>query len=236
MRRFLIACGALVVLAGLGSTSVSAGSGNATIVRVKQPSAGGEAWFSPDCPDTATTPPTGTVCRETYVLVFRETRVAGGGSNAPSQAPWSIFVTSYTVTFTGAAGDACCVVSDEVFGFVQGGQVVASSDDQRVSFLTAAASVPMSDGGTFDFRGTWTGFGDRWVYGSNGPSNYWEGIPRHYVDRCQTINNNAHQTGRNASMSGTVNGAPVHSYTAFPAGDIFYNHFVYINVTHGNCG
>ena len=110
---------------------------------------------------------------------------------------------------------------------MQGDQVVASSDDQRVSFLTAAASVPMSDGSTFDFQGTWTAYGDRWVYGSNGPLNEGEGIPRHYVDRCTTLNANAHQTGRNATMTGTVNGAPVHTYTAAPAGAILYNHFVY---------
>ena len=46
---------------------------------------------------------------------------------------------------------------------------VASSDDQRVSFATVAATVPMSDGSTFDFQGTWSGYGERWVFGSNGP-------------------------------------------------------------------
>ena len=233
LRRLLIACLAGSLLAGLGSASVSADSGQATNLRMKQPSAGGEAYFSPDCPDSATPPPAGTVCHENYVIVFRETRVDGGGSNAPSGAPWSIFVTAYTLTFTDADGDV--VISDQTFGFAQGDQVAASSDDQRVSSLTAVASVPMTDGSTFDFTGTWTGFGDRWVYSNNGPENDAEGIPRHYVDRCTTSNANAHQTGRNATMSGTVNGAPVHTYVAFPAGDIFYKHFVYITVTHGSC-
>jgi hypothetical protein len=231
MRRLIIVWLVVAVGAVVGSTSVSAGSGQATNVRVKQPSAGGEATFSSDCPDTAELPPAGTICRETYVIVFRETHVDGGGSNAPSQAPWSIFATSYTVTVT--ATDV--ILSDQIFGFLQGDGVVASSNDQRVSSLTAAASVPMSDGSTFNFQGSWTGFGDRWVYGNNGPVNDAEGVPRHHVDRCATINNNAHQTGRNASMSGTVNGAAVHTYSSFVSGDIFYNHFVSITVTHGNC-
>ncbi len=155
-----------------------------------------------------------------------------GGSNAPSQAPWAIYLESYTLTFSSPTEDP--LVSDNIWGFVEGESVVAASDDQRVSFLTATATVPMSDGSTFNFRGTWSGFGDRWVYGSNGPLHEFEGLPRHYVDKCTTFNSNDHQTGRVAAMTGVLNGQPVHTYT-FPSGDIFYNHFIYITVTHGSC-
>jgi len=36
-------------------------------------------------------------------------------------------------------------------------------------------------------------------------------------------------------MTGTLNGQPVHTYTSSPAGVIFFNHFVYVDVTHGHC-
>ena len=34
-------------------------------------------------------------------------------------------------------------------------------------------------------------------------------------------------------MTGTLDGSPVHSYTAFDAGYISFNHFVSVDVTHG---
>jgi len=234
MQRFLAACVAVVIGVGIGAAGAAADNpGNATILRVKQPSAGGEAFFG-NCPDVEF-PPVGTTCRESYVLVFRETRVLGGGSNAPSQAVWSMYAQTYTLFFPTPDGPPDFLAFAD--GFTEGG-VVASSDDQHVSFLTAAARIPLSDGSTFDFRGTWRGVGDRWVYGNNGPLNDAEGVPRHFVSRCETVNANAHQTGRNATMAGTLNGAPVHSYTFTFTADIFYNHFVYIRVEHGgaSCG
>ena len=93
----------------------------------------------------------------------------------------------------------------------------------------------MSDGSTFDFQGVWTAISDRYIFANDGPTNAFEGLPRHYVDNCTTINDNAHQKFVDAAMSGTLNGQPVHTYSAFPAGDIFYNHFVYVDVTHGSC-
>ncbi len=140
---------------------------------------------------------------------------------------------SYTLTFPDAGGDA--VMSDVVTGFTDQ-DVVGSSDDQRVSSLTVTATVEMNDGSTFAFHGTWSGYGDRWVYGSDGPLHVAESLPRHYVDRCTTFNSNDHQTGRNATLVGTVNGQPFDTYEVLlPEANIFYNHFVYVTVEHGNC-
>ena len=231
MRSLLAALAVCAVVAVAVPAGASPGSGQATIFRVKQPSAGANANFG-DCPDIASLPPVGTVCRESFVVFFRETGVLGGGSVAPSNAHWTIFATTYTLTF--AVPDADPLVSDVIEGSLV--DPVASSDDQRVSFAAVAAMVPMSDGSTFDFRGTWSGYGERWVFGSNGPLNIGNGVPRHYVDKCTTSNANAHQTGRFAKMNGTLNGQPVHSYTFVDeAGSIFYNHFVYVDVTHGGC-
>ncbi len=231
VRRLLAVCVALVTVAGVASAVASADPGQATIFRIKQPSAGAEASFG-NCPDVLI-PPVGTVCQESYVIVFRETRVLNGGSNAPSQAPWAIYAETVTLTFS--TPDGIPDVTDLISGYMEGDQVVASSNDQRVSYLTAAAAVPMSDGSTFDFHGTWSGVGERWVYGNNGPVHEADGLPRHYVDRCTTFNSNDHQTGRKATINGTLNGTPIRPYTFDLLADIFYNHFVYIDVTHGGC-
>ena len=53
------------------------------------------------------------------------------------------------------------------------------------------------------------------------------GALRDFVDKCTTSNANAHEKNRLATMRGTVNGNPVHTYDTIPdAGVIFYNHFV----------
>lgn len=206
-------------------------SDNVDILRVRQPSAGAEAYFG-DCTDVISPPP-GTVCHETRVLLFRETVVYGGGSNAPSEAPWAVYVARYTLTFGETGLEP--VVTDYVDGFLLDPRL-AYSDKQHLLTAALAARVPLSDGSDFNFQGTWTATGDRMLYGNNGPENSYEGLPRHFNDKCITFNANAHQTVRNATMAGTVNGSPVYSYAALPdAADIFYNHFIYISVAHGGC-
>lgn len=162
MRSLLAALALCGIVVAAVPTGASSGSGQATILRVRQPSAGAAANFG-DCPDVLIAP-VGTVCRESFVTFYRETRVVGGGSNAPSQAPWTIFAATYTLTFPAPEG-ADPLVTDVIEGTLD--NPVASSDDQRVSFATVDAAVPMSDGSTFDFQGTWLGFSERWVYGSN---------------------------------------------------------------------
>ena len=236
MKRTLFgfAVSVLLIASIVSTAGGEAVARQATILRVRQPSAGGDAFLRDDCPDQLAPPPAGTVCHETYVLAYRETHVVDGGSNAPSQAPWAFFAESYTETFLDAKGDFA--MSEVVRGFTAQG-VVASSDDQRVSSLSVTATLTMTDGSTFAFHGTWSGYGDRWVYGNNGPLHVAEGLPRHAVDRCTTFNNNDHQTGRNATITGTVNGQPFDTYKVLPPPPtIFYNHFLYRTVEHGGCG
>ena len=61
------------------------------------------------------------------------------------------------------------------------------------------------------------------------------GLVRKFVDKCSTQVNQAHQKLRIASMTGLFDGAPVHTYTTFPSGFISFDHFVFIDVTHGGC-
>ena len=229
IRAMLAAWSCIVTL--MVGLPAAAGPGNADILRVRQPSAGALAFFG-DCTNVVN-PPSGTVCHESFVLFFRETRVYGGGSNAPSQAPWAIYVQNYTLTFGAPGTDP--IITNLVDGFLLN-PPVAVSDHEHLSSAAVAAQVPLSDGSTFDFQGTWTATTDRFVYGNNGPENDEEGLPRHYNDKCTTFNANAHQTLRYATMSGTLDGHPVQSYASLAdAAVIFYNHFVYIDVSHGGC-
>ena len=71
------------------------------------------------------------------------------------------------------------------------------------------------------------------MYGNEGPALQDFGLVRKYVDRCTTQVNQGHQKTRISSMTGTLDGTPVHTYTAFLAGYISFNHFISIDTTHG---
>jgi hypothetical protein len=97
--------------------------------------------------------------------------------------------------------------------------------------------VAPTDGSTVDVDLEWQAISDRFVYGNNGPALSDFGLTRHHVDRCSTQVNQGHQKFRLAAMTGTVDDQPVHSYTAFPAGYISFNQYVFINAPHGKeCG
>jgi hypothetical protein len=204
----------------------TASAGNPTIER--HPVYGGAEAFFGGCPDTEETPPAGTVCVESYVLVWRGYAVLGGGSIARAKAPWNVFAQTVRVEFTGAEEPD---VTELRFGF---GELDgdAAVDTVHLTVASAEFRLPMSDGITFDFAGSWSATGDRLVFGNDGPST---GAPRHVVDKCRTFNALGHQKFRLASMTGTLNGEAVHSYTARPAAFIFNNRFIYIDVPHGSC-
>ena len=84
-----------------------------------------------------------------------------------------------------------------------------------------------------DFR--WHAISDRSVYGNDGPALSDFGLVGKFVDKCSTVVNQGHQKFRVAAMSGTWNGSPVHSYTSFDSAFISFNHFVFIDVSHGGC-
>jgi hypothetical protein len=195
----------------------------------RHPAAGGEAYFG-TCPDTEELPPAGTVCIDNYVLVWRGYAVVGGGGVPRSTGPWHVLAETVRLEFTGAPEPIVTVLR---FGFGElDGE--ASVDTVHLSLASAAFTLSMSDGSTFDFAGTWTALGERLVFGNDGPAT---GAPRHFVDRCRTFNANGHQKFRPASMTGTLNGEPIHSYTSSGpfAATIFNNRFLYIDVPHGGC-
>lgn len=175
-------------------------------------------------------PPGPLTCHETYVAVFKEGVSGVPTGTAPPKTPWRVFIDDYTVSFASGGPDAVPVFLDDRTGFLTNPAV--TFDQQHLSFLTADAQVPMSDGSTFDFHGDWSAISDRLQYGNNGQA---LGLVRHYVDRCNTANNQAHQKYRIANMTGTLNGVPVQSYPGLGLDFIAHNHFILINVTHGDC-
>jgi hypothetical protein len=178
-------------------------------------------------------PPGPLSCHETNVLVFREARQNGGGSVNAKTLPWLLAINDYTVTFTSADPNVPPVFSDVRFGAVELTSGVAIDLQHLDTATVTNAQVPMDDGSTFTFSGTWQ---KRFEvkYGNNGPENADEGLPRHIIDNCTTFNANAHQKIAFASMTGTLNGQPVQSYTSFDfAATIANNHFRYITATHG---
>ena len=205
-----------------------ASAGQATVVR--HPVYGGmEASFG-TCPDVPELPPPGTVCVDHYVLVWRGVTVVGGGSVAPPGAPWNVYAETVRLEFTGADEPVVTVLRS---GSVEGPAGAFAVERVHLTTGSATVAVPMSDGSTFDFSGTWRAVGRRQVFGNDGPAT---GAPRHLVDRCRTFNALGHQKFRPAAMTGTLDGLPVHSYTSFDlAATIFNNAFRYIDVVHGSC-
>ena len=239
MRRRRVVSASLTTLACVialcGAPTAQSDVSSAEVLRVKVDGSAEAVWGS--CPFQV--PPTAPLtCHETLVLVFREARAEGGGSVAPPKTPWRIFIFDHTLTFPSTDIENVPPIStDERFG--EAIPLSVDFDQQHLSFANVTAQVPMSDGSTWDFRANWVAVTDRTVYGNDGPQNGFEGIPRHVVDRCATSTNNAHQKIRYASMTGTLNGNPIHSYTE-PEMIINYGltigNFVYVNVSHGGAG
>ena len=82
-----------------------------------------------------------------------------------------------------------------------------------LSAASVKGSISMSDGSTADLDVRWQAITGRIVSGNDGQFNQDLGIPRHAVDRCFTFNSIAHQKLRYAEMTGSLNGAAIHSYS-----------------------
>jgi len=178
-------------------------------------------------------PPGPLSCHETRVEVYKEGVSGAPASTAPPKTPWAIFIDDYTVSFTSGGPDAQPTYSNERTGFLLNPTV--TFDQQHLSFLNVDAQVPMSDGSTFNFTGKWSSVSDRVLSGNDGNGLQQFGLVRHSVDHCNTVNNQAHQKYVIANMTGTLNGIPVQSYPDLGIDYIAYNHFVFIDVTHGSC-
>jgi hypothetical protein len=188
-----------------------------------------------NCPQTPEPPPPGTVCHEAFIQVFRESFAIDGGGLAPPKTPWQAFYYESTATFQ-AGGDPA--ETDVRWGFLDLIDPSAVTyDRQHLEFASVDVEIPLSNGTAVAVNMDWHAGSERFVYGNDGPALSDFGLIHHYVDRCSTQVNQGHQKFRVAAMTGTVNGAAVHSYTNSEAGFISLNHFVFIDATHGPvCG
>jgi len=184
-----------------------------------------------DCPDTVASPPAGTVCTDRQITIAREAVAIDGGGLSAVNAPWSAFLDEATLTFR-ATGDP--VVTDERFGFVpEIDDAAVTYDRQHLAFASVRTDIPMSDASRVAVDLSWHPVSDRMVFGNDGPALSDFGLVRHTVVNCETQVNQAHQKFRIAEMTGTLDGASVHSYQSSPSGFISFNHFVFVDAIHG---
>jgi hypothetical protein len=187
---------------------------------------GAEAYYG-TCP--AAGGPAGTSCLDNYLIVYRGWAVDGGGSLARPKATWAVLVLRLRVDFDGTDEPPVTVLAEG------DGPPVGRADVDSVHLQTADAtfSLPMSDGSTYRFSGTWTARAPRQVYGNDGPAG---GLTTHFNDRCLVQNAHAHQKFGFSTMTGTADGVPVRSYGDFDfAATVFHNDFTYITVPHQGC-
>lgn len=215
-----LACAALVLSLTAPTPSAAGATG---VIRVGV-YGGGETLFG-GCPDVDPVP-VGTDCVETYLIFYREVAAASGGSVGPTGVPWLVYAETYRLT---RPDDGEAQVSEFRSGV--SADVVVNIDAQHLSSATVTATIPLSDGTSDHFHGSWVATSPGMLFGNDGPANE---FPRHTVTDCVTQVSNAHQKFRFATMTGTLNGAPVHSYTFTPfAADIFNNRFILVTSQHG---
>ena len=215
---------ALFAIAMLTGTAVAQ-----TPVVQRHPVYGGvEASFG-TCPADSP-PPAGTVCIENYIIAFHGYGLLSGGSLSPVKAPLLAYAQTVLLEFTGTEEPEATLLRE---GFGEFGDASLTVDTVGLERASLTIAIPMSDGSTFDFTGTWVATSERFVYGNDGPAT---GTPHHVVDACHTFVANGHQKFRHASMTGTLGGEPVQSYPWDEwAANIFNNRFLYIDVQHASC-
>ena len=221
---------ATTLLAASVASPADAGSGDisgphgATVQRV--PVYGGATSLFGNCADSEEIP-VGTDCVETFLGFAKEVYAFTGDSAGPQAAPWHAWAETYRIT---RPTDAEAEFSELRTGYSE--DVVAYVDTQHFTTATLTATIPMSDGTTHHFQGTWTPLSDRQQYGNDGPA---LDFPKHLVTDCFTLVGQAHQKFTIATMTGTLNGQPVQSYT-WSRASIFNNRFLFITAPHGpNC-
>ena len=182
------------------------------------------------CPFGDWTPSVATACEDWIALLYRT-------SPSPRQhnrVPWRLELTRASVVVH-PGGDVDVVW--EAYGIAE--DVEATFDERHLRFATVRAAVPMSDGTTRNVDLAWDGSGTRLrTDGNDGPFNQANGIDRHYVDRCFTANDHAHQTYRaNVAATGTIDGTSVAAMPYLARFDPFLGrgHFDVVIVRHGGC-
>ena len=108
-------------------------------------------------------------------------------------------------------------------------------DKAHLSAASVVASIPMSDGSTFDVNVLWAADGAAAKYGNSGPESEQVGFPARAIrDSCTTANFLDHQKNRDAASSGTIGGMDLDSF-GWHWAKIFDNWFHWTVTTHGNC-
>ena len=110
----------------------------------------------------------------------------------------------------------------------------SATTGEHLAFASVDTVIPMSDGSTVSVDLSWEAIAGREVFGNDGPALVDFGLIRHTVNRCTTQVNQGHQKFRISRMTGTIDGVSVQSYVAVPSACISFNHFVFIDASHGS--
>jgi hypothetical protein len=226
MRRALAVVIAFGALVALPSTAIAA---TATTFHLKVPAVA--RVFASTCLELEVPPAVDTHCEDWVALYFREEE-----PNALRDAPWVLSVAHSAATLH---PDGTETVHFDAVGFVE--NPIGAFDLKRYTFAQVSAAVPMSDGSVFDVHLRWNMADAPLHHGGNvSLFNVEFGIDRHYVDRCVTLINLAHQQWR-AGPPGVITGSfagvdvqsiPLASNEPFIAGRSL---FTYAEVAHGEC-
>ena len=229
MRTGLIRLGAILVMSALvvlgGLTPAHAGNGHTFHYTVD----GVAEVFGSTCPFGDWVPLVDTVCEDWLVTLYRTT------PDTPKQhnrSPWRLeLIRAVALVHPDGSVD----LISEVDGIAE--QVESTFDEKHLRYASVRADVLMSDGSTRSVDLAWDGTNvPLRTDGNNGPYNQANGIGRHYVDRCITENNHAHQSYRaNVHATGTIDGTAVEGMPFMAPFDPFLGrgHFNYVLVTHG---
>lgn len=186
-------------------------------------------FFGSTCPFGDWVPAVDTVCEDWIAQLFKESY-----PKQHNRAAWGAFLVR-AVSLVRADGTVDTL--DEITGLTF--DVKSTFDELHLAFASVSASIPMSDGSTRRIDLAWDGSGAaREVAGNNGPYNLNRGLEHHYVGRCFTWNQNAHQTYRaNVAVKGTVDGTDVGTIPYQQQFDPFLGRgrFNVVSVTHGAC-
>lgn len=152
-------------------------------------------------------------CEDRFVSYFADYGSAGTGEAHSSPE----LVYEHYAAFIPADGEADEVVAE--IGFAE--DAPGAYDRARLSFTrSAGATMDLFDVSTGDAVPNgrtvtlgpfaWTAASSPYVFGNDGPFGF--GLPRHYVDRCVTAIENAHERFTTAHVTGTIDGVSVANY------------------------
>jgi len=217
----------------LGLSAPGPALAQAEVTHVLRLWAEGANLFADTCP--LSNPDVDTACTAYVVFYSREDLPEGGllPPDVPGGRAKALFNAIAEIDDVVVHPDGTADGSVRAFGILFDAN--GTYDKTPLSGASVVASVPMSDGSTFDLDVQWVADGTIMKSGNDGPESEEEGFPAlRFHDACTTANFNDHQRFALATISGTIGGINVESF-GFRAGAIFNNWFHWTIVTHGNC-